>query len=235
MAALTYDISYDERRSRLTNAFRLILVIPHLIVVGVWGYLAEILAFIQWFIIVFTGKRNEALWDLQWAGSPTPAGQRLRQPDVRRVPAVRHRRQGTVPVSIDLAYEEPASRLTNGLRFIWAIPALLIAILIGIAFVVVVFISWFAIVITGKHPAACSTSACARCASSLQRQRLRAADDRHLPEVGVGRPGLQRQRRPLVVHDRLDRCHSAAGAAELGTAGEPAGRDAAARRSTAAS
>ena len=55
-------------------------------------------------------------------------------------------------MSIELPYEEPASRLTNGLRFVWAIPALLIAILIGIAFVVVVCISWFAIVITGKHP-----------------------------------------------------------------------------------
>ena len=45
-------------RNRLTNAFRLILAIPHLIVSAVWGYFAEILAFVQWFIIVFTGKRN---------------------------------------------------------------------------------------------------------------------------------------------------------------------------------
>ena len=67
VAALTYDISYDETRSRLTTAFRIILAIPHVIVMTVWGYLAEILAFIQWFIILFTGKRNQALWDLQWA------------------------------------------------------------------------------------------------------------------------------------------------------------------------
>ncbi len=59
---------------------------------------------------------------------------------------------GRAPVSIELPYEEPASRLTNGLRFVWAIPALLVAILVGIAFVIVVCISWFAIVITGKHP-----------------------------------------------------------------------------------
>ena len=32
-----------------------------------WGYLAEILAVVQWFIVLFTGKRNQGLWDLQWA------------------------------------------------------------------------------------------------------------------------------------------------------------------------
>ena len=98
MAALAYDITYTEARNRVTNAFRLILAIPHLIVVTVWGYFAEILSVIQWFIIVFTGKRNQALWDLQYAflgyyGRVS----RLRLPDVRRVPAVRHR-AGPAPV-----------------------------------------------------------------------------------------------------------------------------------------
>ena len=36
----------------------------------VWGYLAQILAVVQWFIVVFTGKRNEGIWNLQqsWLG-----------------------------------------------------------------------------------------------------------------------------------------------------------------------
>ena len=49
-------------------------------------------------------------------------------------------------------YEEPADRLTNGLRFIWAIPAIVIAAVLGIAMFFVLIVSWFAIVITGKHP-----------------------------------------------------------------------------------
>lgn len=152
MSALTYDISYDETRSRLTNAFRIILAIPHLIVAAVWGYFAEILAFIQWFIIVFTGKRNKALWDLQWAWLGY-AGRVQGYANLMFDPyPVFGTAPGPVPVSIDIRYDEPADRLTNGLRFIWAIPALLMAIVIGIAFSVVVFISWFAIVITGKHP-----------------------------------------------------------------------------------
>ncbi len=54
----------------MTVAFRFILAIPHLIVSQVWGYLAQILAVVQWFIILFTGKHNQGIWDLQqsWLG-----------------------------------------------------------------------------------------------------------------------------------------------------------------------
>ena len=66
MAPVAYDIGYTEQRNRLTNAFRIILAIP-VLMVAAWSYFAEILAFIQWFIIVFTGKRNRSMWDLQYA------------------------------------------------------------------------------------------------------------------------------------------------------------------------
>ena len=42
--------------------------------------------------------------------------------------------------------------MTNGLRFIWAFPAIVILMVLSIPFAVVVLIAWFAIVITGKHP-----------------------------------------------------------------------------------
>jgi hypothetical protein len=44
------------------------------------------------------------------------------------------------------------NRLTVGLRFLWIIPAAIIAALIGIAIQVLTLICWFAIVITGKMP-----------------------------------------------------------------------------------
>ena len=109
-------------------AFRIILAIPHLIIVQVWAYLTEILAVIQWFIVLFTGRRNEGLWNLQnaWLGyycrvygyvdllyDPYPAF---------------GTDPGPVPVRTQFSYDEPADRLTNGLRFIWAIPAIVIVI-----------------------------------------------------------------------------------------------------------
>ena len=152
VAALNYDVVYTEARNRLTTAFRIILAIPHVIVAQVWAYLAEILAVVQWFIVLFTGKRNQGLWDLQWAWlgynsrvfgyvyllyDPYPAF---------------GTDPGPVPATTTFTYDEPANRLTNGLRFIWAIPAIVIAAVLGFAMFFVLIASWFVIVITGKHP-----------------------------------------------------------------------------------
>ena len=152
MSAIGYDVTYEEQRNRLTVAFRFILAIPHLIVAYVWRELAQIVGVIQWFIIVFTGKRNEGLWKLQqsWLGyysrvlgymsllyDPYPAF---------------GTDPGNAPVRTEISYEESANRLTSGLRFLWIIPAVIVAIFVGIASAVVTLISWFAILFTGKQP-----------------------------------------------------------------------------------
>jgi hypothetical protein len=49
-------INDDLERSRLTVGFRLILAIPHLIFLSVWGLLAGVMAVINWFAIVFSGR-----------------------------------------------------------------------------------------------------------------------------------------------------------------------------------
>ena len=46
----------DLERSRLTVGFRLILVIPHLIVLYFWGLIAVVMAVINWFAIMFSGR-----------------------------------------------------------------------------------------------------------------------------------------------------------------------------------
>jgi hypothetical protein len=46
----------DLHRRRLTVFFRFILAIPHLIVVGIFGLLAFLMAFINWFAILFSGR-----------------------------------------------------------------------------------------------------------------------------------------------------------------------------------
>jgi hypothetical protein len=151
VSTITYDVTHEESRNRLTVAFRIILAIPHLIVSQVWGYLAQILAVIQWFIVVFTGKRNQGIWNLQqsWLGY---YGRVLGYTDLLydQYPAF-GTDSGSVPVRSAISFEETGNRLTVGLRFLWAIPAIVIGLLVGIAGTVVVVISWFAIVITGKQ------------------------------------------------------------------------------------
>src|SRR5215469_13995577 len=47
------------KQSRLTIAFRLLLAIPHLIIVYALGIAAEVVAFIGWFAALFTGRLPE--------------------------------------------------------------------------------------------------------------------------------------------------------------------------------
>jgi cation diffusion facilitator CzcD-associated flavoprotein CzcO len=149
----TLDIPYSESRNRVTVLVRIILVIPHLVVYYVLNIAAQIATFAHWFIQVFTGKRNPGI-----AGF------------VSKVIAYQARilgysgllfdeypgffdDQGKTPARIDVPYSEgPVNRLTVALRLIWAIPAAIIAAVIGIAVEVVTIICWFAIVITGKQP-----------------------------------------------------------------------------------
>ncbi len=151
MSRFTYDVGYEETRNRTTVAFRIILAIPHLIVASLWRELCELLAVIQWFIVVFTGKRNPGIWNLQQSylyyncrviGYVTLLYDQY--PAFGTDP-------GPVPVRSEILFEESADRLTTGLRLIWAIPAAIIGAVVGIGAYVVMIISWFAIVITGKQ------------------------------------------------------------------------------------
>jgi Domain of unknown function (DUF4389) len=152
MSNITYDVTYQEPRNRLTVAFRIILAIPHLIVSQVWGYLAQILAVIQWVIVLFTGKHNEGIWNLQqsWLGYyARVSGYTSLLYD--QYPAF-GTDPGSVPARSAITFEEGANRLSNALRLIWLIPALVIGFFIAIASMFVGLFSWFAILFTGKHP-----------------------------------------------------------------------------------
>jgi hypothetical protein len=152
MSQYSYDASYTEARNRLTVAFRIILAIPHLIVSQVWGYLAQILAVVQWFIAVFTGQRNDGIWSLQrqwldYSARVTGYVGLLYDP----YPAF-GTAPGPVPVTTGIELEQSANRLTVGLRFLWIIPAAILSAIISIGAIFVGIVSWFAIIFTGKHP-----------------------------------------------------------------------------------
>jgi hypothetical protein len=154
MANPTVDIAYTEERNRGTTAVRLILAIPHLLIMGAWGYLINLLSFVQWVIILFTGKRNKALFDftsqyLAYSTRTTTYAGLMYD----TYPAFAFTPDGAnTPLQFRATYSESADRLTNALRIIWAIPALLIAAVMGIVGFVVTVVCWFAIVITGKMP-----------------------------------------------------------------------------------
>jgi hypothetical protein len=152
MAAPTFDVTYAEQRNRLTVAFRVILAIPHIIVAQLWGYVVQLAAFAQWFIILFTGKRNEGIWQFQRGWLEYYARVMTYLSLLHDMFPPFGTDAGTVPVRTTITNDEPVSRLTNALRLIWVIPAAIIAWFLMIAAFVVEVISWFAILITGKQP-----------------------------------------------------------------------------------
>ena len=48
----------DLERSRLSVFFRLLLVIPHLIWLGLWGAVASVAVVVNWFATLFAGSRR---------------------------------------------------------------------------------------------------------------------------------------------------------------------------------
>ena len=46
----------DLRRSRLTVFFRVLLVLPHLVWLGLWGFAAQLVAFANWLAVVITAE-----------------------------------------------------------------------------------------------------------------------------------------------------------------------------------
>jgi hypothetical protein len=163
---VTYQVERPEgARNRLTVGFRFILAIPHMLLVGspgvgigsgtnrtgVLGAVADVAAFINWFIIVFTGKANKDLMNLQrfymrWRARVLPYEALLRDeyPPFGDAP---------YPTSAEFpAVEEGRNRWTVGFRFILIIPQVIVLLLVGIAWAVTAVIAWFAILFTGRYP-----------------------------------------------------------------------------------
>lgn len=61
--ALQLEVISPERHNRLTTFFRFILVIPHAFVLFFLGIAAEVVAFLAWFAILFTGQYPRSLYD----------------------------------------------------------------------------------------------------------------------------------------------------------------------------
>jgi hypothetical protein len=166
-----------EHRNRLTTAFRIILAIPHVILVGgpiaaalswmsnspgetnydwsaaggVMGIVAAACAMIAWFAIVFTGKHPEGLWTL--------AAFYLRW----RVRAVAYAAllrdeyppfgEGAYPAELHISQPVAArDRVGVAFRILLAIPHVLIVWALSLAWAVTTMVAWFAILFTGRYP-----------------------------------------------------------------------------------
>ncbi len=163
-------------RNRVTCGFRIILAIPHLLLVGgpglfsgasigvfsrnrlssfgsagVLGAVAAVMAIISWFAIVFTGKQPKGLYDftvfyMRWRARANAYTALLRD----EYPPFG---EAEYPIHIDFGeFPVERNRVTVGFRFILAIPQYIVLFFVGIAWAVTAIIGWFAILFTGAYP-----------------------------------------------------------------------------------
>jgi hypothetical protein len=151
---VTFKADYVEKRSRLTTFFRLILAIPHFIVVTFYVLAAEIVVIISWFALLFTGRYPQGIYDfvagaLRYMTRVYGYASLLtdQYPPFSGDPAT--------PYAVDLVIAPPKaeySRMKVLFRLILAIPVLIISYAMQIVAQVGALIAWFAIVILGRQP-----------------------------------------------------------------------------------
>jgi hypothetical protein len=135
-------VTDDLKRNRLTVFFRLLLAIPHFIVVALWGVLAYLAVLVAWFAALFTCRVPDGLHDfiagwLRYATRVTAYAFLLANP----YPPFSG--SGSYPVDASIARAETQSRLTVAFRIFLAIPALLLTYVFRAVNQIIGLLGWF--------------------------------------------------------------------------------------------
>jgi len=160
-----------RNRNKLTTAFRLILGIPHWILVGgigflvswraststslggqngVLGYVAFLLAIVSWFTLVIgavhiVAIRQFTTFYMRWRARALAYLMLLEDayPPFGDAP---------YPASIEIVDPPTRDRLTIAFRIILAIPHFFVLFFVLFAWWITTVVSWFAILFTGAYP-----------------------------------------------------------------------------------
>jgi hypothetical protein len=176
MASVPYPVAVSvtpalRDRNRLTTAFRLILAIPHFILVGgigvlvssqrdvgtslggengVLGFVAFVLAVISWFTIVIGGNHIPAIrqfttFYLRWRTRALAYLMLLEDayPPFGDAP---------YPTTYELIDPPARNRLTVAFRIVLLIPQFIVLFIVLCAWWITTVFAWFAILITGSYP-----------------------------------------------------------------------------------
>ena len=118
-------VSDDLQRSRLTVFFRLLLAIPHLIWLSLWGIAASVAVIVNWFATLIAGRSPDGSAQLPRRLHPLrdPPGAYILLaaepfPDFLGKPGY--------PVDVEIAPSQPQNRWKVGFRIVLAIPGLIL-------------------------------------------------------------------------------------------------------------
>jgi hypothetical protein len=144
------ELDDDGRRSRLTVFFRLLLAIPHVVLLSLWGYAVLLAALVGWIAALVLGRLPDPLHRFSSAyvsyqaqvyaylfliANPFPGFVEQRYPLV---------------VTIDPPKRQ--HRLVTLFRLVLALPALLIVTILSYLLFLAAILGWFAALATGRMP-----------------------------------------------------------------------------------
>lgn len=134
------------------------LAIPHLAIANVLENVANVVAIVSWFIIVFTGRMPDGIARLQcmimrYEARAFSYALWLREPYPPFEFEVTGADPGTDPIRVDIVPQlEDRNRLTVGLRLIWMIPIFVFTLLVAVAAMFALIAAFFAVLFTGRWP-----------------------------------------------------------------------------------
>jgi hypothetical protein len=149
---LTFDVQYPERLSRWLIFVKWLLAIPHFIIVYLLNIAGGIITVIAFFAILFTKTYPRALFDFsvgvqRWAANVTAYAGLLRDeyPPFSWEP-------GQYAVSYDVQYPAELNRWLPLVKWLLAVPHVIVLLFVFLVAIVVWAIGWFAILFTGRFP-----------------------------------------------------------------------------------
>jgi hypothetical protein len=151
---VTYSLDEPASLSRWLWLFKGLLIIPHLIVLWVLGFVSYFVSFFMWIAILITGKRPRGLFDFtlgvnRWSMRVIAYYAHMTD----RYPPFSMDDRDDYPMRLTAEFDPSANRLTTFFRWILAIPHWIIVGVLGFVSSVVMFIHIIYVVIFGKpHP-----------------------------------------------------------------------------------
>jgi hypothetical protein len=150
---VTFEVDYIERRSRLSTFFRILLAIPMLIWLYIYGIIVWLGVIIAWFVIVVTGRFPAGLYRF------VAGGVRLFARGLAYVALLCDQYPPFTPEDTDypvrMHFDGPLPHYNRGktlFRFILAIPILILRYVINVLLEIAALAAWFVILALGRMP-----------------------------------------------------------------------------------
>jgi hypothetical protein len=149
---LRYDVEYPEELSRWLIFVKWLLAIPHIIILSLLGIAIDVVTFIAFFAILFTRRYPRGLFDFvvnvnRWNANAMAYIMLFRDeyPPFSWEP-------GEYAVTYEVDYPEEMNRWLPLVKWLLAIPHIIVLLFLFIAVYFVYIIAFFAILFTKRFP-----------------------------------------------------------------------------------